>query len=119
MSEVPALVTEKFPQHLKAKAIQFDSDLAWRISDISEVLIWLEMEQLAVVGVEVWHIKDDAPQWIATSNYDCQRNQLWEDFVKCCSQEARQFAEKNVMDKEAFFNLTWISSEDFQRFKGR
>lgn len=100
---------------LAKTAVILAGEPAWKRDNALEVIKYLKMQKLAVIGVEYWHQINQKPKWLATSNYECDIKDGWGNYIQCCAIEAIEFVSKFSNDSEAIFNLTWINEAEYTK----
>ena len=118
------------PQHL-ADAAYVDGDPAWKQADCAEVIRWLSKSDQAVLGTEVWLVKDGLIRTeIDTvkgpvpyrTNCDPLKDEKWGDYVRRSGELAVntvlgfRFPEDSMEspDIAVYFNITWADRRWFQ-----
>ena len=111
-----------------------DGAYAWRKKDLPAVLDTLEAEGLAVLGGEIWGIRDavilgavptrcGGTRILAWSAPVKNPETRWPDYVTCCAQHAREAIRRLQAEKEVtpafrdrlFYHLHFFDADEFQR----
>lgn len=111
-----------------------DGVYAWRKEDLPVVLDTLEAEGLAVLGGEIWGIRDAAifgavptrrgdTRILAWSAPVKSAETRWSDYVTCCAQHAREAVGRLQAEKEVIaafrdrlcYHLHFFDEDDFHR----
>jgi len=101
------------PPSILSKAFEFNSELAWKPEDVSELAFILKEKQIAVLGGEVWQKKGDAPtigsdvyHWSSTQK---NNNEAWDDYVDRTLSEMNNFVKglpnEIVLNKDTYINI--------------
>jgi hypothetical protein len=108
------------PEDIATVALTVGADAAWRPSDAYIAVQWLGKNNYAVLGTELWAIRDgvinSVPNWLTIERLPAER---WASFVERSSSETldylRSFDETEKIEAgELYINVVWASETDFQ-----
>jgi hypothetical protein len=108
MTSNPAF--DGLPPSLAASATVLAGEPAWPPDDAREAVRALATADAAIVGVELWREVGGAPEWRASSAYECGPAGGWDDYVNACAREADAFITRFQGEPGALFSLTWASA---------
>jgi hypothetical protein len=96
----------------------------------TQVVEWLGLHQYAVLGTELWVIRDGLINTLPIGQTEMpevhgntvrrRANESWADFVSRAASETvlylRSFQPSEIVELgEVHFNLTWVSEEEFEK----
>jgi hypothetical protein len=117
-----------FPPELAAKSFTTGSEAAWPLESVSKVVEWLGQNGFAVLGTELWIVRDDGIQpgvfvngvrEIHGNSISHMRNEGWDTYVTRSAEETLGYLHSFVMPPEAkqqgdvFFNVVWASQSEY------
>ncbi|HZZ14406.1 MAG TPA: hypothetical protein VFE08_00420 [Candidatus Sulfotelmatobacter sp.] len=118
-----------FPSEL-AKAAFWRSEPAWEPDIAAQVVEWLGLHQYAVLGTELWIIRDGLINTLPIgqsgrpevfgNTVSRRGNEPWAAFVSRGASETvvylRSFQSGEIVEPgKVHFNLTWVSEEEFEK----
>ncbi len=119
-----------FPSELADAALLTNNEVAWQPTIAAQVVEWLGLHQYAVLGTELWVIRDGAihslpigqtgmPE-VHGNTVDRRANEPWAAFVSRAASATvvylRSFHSREIVEPgEIRFNVTWVSEEEFEK----
>lgn len=124
-----------FPPELEHDAFRADNgEFGWTREQIPQVVNILRSQELAILGGELWWVKDGSPGWelippqdgrraVYTWAGDRLRGESWPDFVERGAEDALAHVERWPADLDLprnaggriFCNLAWASELEFDQ----
>jgi len=119
-----------FPPELSSAAFVAHSEAAWPTSLAPKAVEWLGLHGYAVLGTELWLIKEGAihPLPVGLSgmgevhgnSVDREQGESWEMFVTRASALTaaflRSFDPAQIVEQgELYFNVVWVEEEKFNK----
>ncbi len=74
MTSIRAYGKKYIPKKILDKAVVLSNENFWSYSNALQIVDVLLVKSCAIVGVELFEQIDDSPKWIATSNYNHNKN---------------------------------------------
>ena len=117
-----------FPPELAAKSFTTGSEAAWPLESVSKVVEWLGQNGFAVLGTELWIVRDDGIQpgvfvngvrEIHGNSISHMRNETWDTYVTRSVEETLRYLHSLVMPPEVkqqgdvFVNVVWASESEY------
>jgi hypothetical protein len=117
-----------FPSELAAQSFTAGSEAGWRPESAPKVVEWLGQNGFAVLGTELWILRDDGIQpgvfvngvrEIHGNSISHVRNEGWDAYVTRSAEETLGYLHSFVMPPEAkqqgdaFFNVVWASESEY------
>ena len=117
-----------FPPELAAKSFTTGSEAAWPLESVSKVVEWLGHNGFAVLGTELWIVRDDGIQpgvfvngvrEIHGNSISHMRNETWDTYVTRSVEETLRYLHSLVMPPEVkqqgdvFVNVVWASESEY------
>jgi hypothetical protein len=117
-----------FPPELAAKSFTTGSEAAWPLESVSKVVEWLGQNGCAVLGTELWIVRDDGIQpgvfvngvrEIHGNAISHMRNESWDAYVTRSVEETLRYLNSVVTPPEvkqqgdAFVNVVWASESEY------
>jgi hypothetical protein len=98
----------EIPTEFERDAVCLAGEYAWP-ADKAEALIRVLSERgCAVIGVELWRDEGGMPKVIGWSEYEVQRSDDWDRYVRLNEDEALKVV-RRIGEEDILYNLTWIS----------
>ena len=132
------MTEETFPLGLRpelaAHSFTRGSEAAWPLDSVSAVVKWLGEHGFAVLGTELWVVRDNRIQPGVVVNgvreihgnaVSHMRNESWNTYVTRCAEETLRYLNSFAMPPEAkqqgdvFFNVTWVSEAEHSNLSTR
>jgi hypothetical protein len=119
----------EMPEPLVATAFVNGDEAAWEQSRCGEVIAWLHDNGYAILGIELWLLKDgtistfintSSGQVLFCTSCDPVRNEYWDDYVRRSAQLATEniaafrWPEDALETYRPYFNLSWADRKWFQ-----
>jgi hypothetical protein len=129
MSEPMDFWPADFPSELAETAF-WSNEPAWEPHTAAQVVEWLGLHQYAVLGTELWVIRDGLVNTLPIGQTGMREvhgntvshraNEPWAAFVSRAASETvlylRSFQSgENLEPGKAHFNVTWVSEEEFEK----
>ena len=130
MSEPTKFWPVEFPSEL-VEAAFWNNEPAWEPHLAVQVVEWLGLHQYAVLGTELWVIRDglistlplgqSGRREVHGNTVQRWANESWVVFVSRAASETvlylRSFQLSEIVEPgEAHFNITWVNEEEFEAF---
>jgi len=118
-----------FPSELAEKAF-WRNEPAWEPHIAAQVVEWLGLHQYAVLGTELWVIRDGLINTLPTGQTGTREvhgntvrrraNEPWAAFVSRAASETvvylHSFQSREIVEPgKVHFNVTWVSEEEFEK----
>jgi hypothetical protein len=125
-------ISARIPPELAAQSFTKGSEAAWRPDSAPKVVEWLGQNGFAVLGTELWIVRDDRIQPGIIVNGVCEihgntishtQNESWDAYVSRSAQETLRYFSSFAEPPEAkqqgdvFFDVVWVSESDFLNLK--
>jgi hypothetical protein len=118
-----------FPSELAETAF-WSNEPAWEPHIAAQVVEWLGLHQYAVLGTELWVIRDGlintlpvgqtGTREVYGNTVNRRANEPWAAFVSRAASETvlylRSFQSGEIVEPgKVHFNVTWVSEEEFEK----
>ena len=122
----------EFPSELADGAFLAGNEAAWRLAAAAQVVEWLGLHGYAVLGTELWVIRDGAIHSLPIGQstmpevygnvVNRQADEPWTTFVNRAASETvaylRSFKSSEIVERgDLHFNVTWVSEQEFQKLR--
>ena len=123
-----------FPPELAAHSFTAGSEAAWPLDSVSAVVEWLGQNGFAVLGTELWIVREDGIQpgvfvngmrEIHGNAISHMQNESWDTYVTRSAQETLRYLSSFAAPPEAkqqgdvFFNVVWVSESGYSNLSAR
>jgi hypothetical protein len=115
------------PEHLRAIGFVSGEEIAWKQDDCAEAIDWLRRNEYAVLGIELWLIKDgsiwtaiptESGPAIYVTSCDPFKGEKWTEYVERSAREAANAISAFRWNTDAIgpprpvhFNLCWADRD--------
>jgi hypothetical protein len=119
-----------FPSELSAAAFITNDEVAWPATRAAEAVDWLGAHEHAVLGTELWLLKDAGIQSLPVgsagmreihgSTVNRKDDEIWNSYVVRAAAETsvylRSFNPSDMVETgRLYFNIAWIGEIEFNR----
>jgi len=118
-----------FPSQLAEAAFQAGDEWGWPPAIAANAVEWLASRHYAVLGTELWLVRDGAIHSLPIGNSGMpevhgnevsrQPEEPWQDFVARARKQTisylRSFKTTDIIERgDLYFNVVWVDEEEFQ-----
>jgi len=131
--DLPAF-PRNFPDELASAAYVAGSEAAWPPENAINVVLWLRENGIAVLGTELWVVREDGIQpgifvngvrEIHGNAILAKQNESWDGYVKRSADETLRYLRSFETSPEAkqqgkvFFNIVWADEAEYLNLSAR
>lgn len=128
------LFPPNFPPELAVLAFKAGEEVAWPVSVSTSAVEWFGRHGYAVLGTELWLLKDGAIQSLPIglsgmgevygNTVNRESKEAWSTFVARAAAETGAYLQEFnpsdiVEDGQVYFNVVWVSEDEFKNLSPR
>jgi hypothetical protein len=128
------LFPPNFPPELEVLAFKAGEEVAWPVSVSASAVEWFGRHGYAVLGTELWLLKDGAKQSLPIgpsgmrevygNTVNRKSKEAWSTFVARAAAETgaylQEFNPSDIVEGgEVYFNVVWVSEDEFKNLSPR